>query len=163
MTTNFLWIPGRLVTFNEIIDLRIQMFGNPSTPSHLRPNAWSKKKKQVESVIGKLAKEQRFSVPGPRYFNYFFCEENRRRDPLNFTAGAKKVIEDALQCHRDDDAVPLLNNDGWKDILGYSDFWIVRDGFSGVGLALSDSRRMNEEEASAFFEVLTAFRPNIEP
>ena len=50
---------------------------------------------------------------------YTFYEKNRKRDLDNISAFAHKVIQDGLvQCG-------LLANDGWKNIVGYSDDFYV--------------------------------------
>ena len=47
--------------------------------------------------------------------HYHFYEPNKRRDLDNISAFAHKVIQDALvKCK-------VLNNDGWKEITGYTD------------------------------------------
>ena len=53
---------------------------------------------------------------------YTFYEKNRKRDLDNISAFAHKVIQDGLvQCG-------LLANDGWKNIVGYSDdFYVDKD------------------------------------
>ena len=53
---------------------------------------------------------------------YTFYEKNRKRDLDNISAFAHKVIQDGLvQCG-------LLANDGWKNIVGYSDdFFVDKD------------------------------------
>jgi hypothetical protein len=165
--TAFLWIPETLWGFNDILSLRILIFGaRPGMKPHelsMLPNAYSKEKAKIEKRIGALAREQKFSVPGPRYFNYFFVEKDRRRDPGNFAAAARKVIEDALQKTRDEDSVPLLAGDGWKHVLGYVDYWDVCPTHPGVAVAITEDRRMREEEAVTFFEILAACRPNMAP
>ena len=49
-------------------------------------------------------------------------KKNRKRDLDNISAFAHKVIQDGLvQCG-------LLANDGWKNIVGYSDdFYVDKD------------------------------------
>lgn len=161
MSTKFLWIPERLLGLNEVLDLRLCVFGLNSmkiqggklNASRL-PNAWTKEKAKIEKRIGGYALEQGFHVEGPSYFNYLFLENDRRRDPTNFASAAHKVIEDALQSTRDSDSVPLLAGDGWKHVLGYVDFWKVAERTPGVALAITKDRRMSEVEADVLFEIL---------
>ena len=61
-------------------------------------------------------------IDKPVKIYYTFYEKNRKRDLDNISAFAHKVIQDGLvQCG-------LLANDGWKNIVGYSDdFYVDKD------------------------------------
>ena len=50
---------------------------------------------------------------------YRWYEKDRRRDLDNVSSFGRKVIQDALvQTH-------ILKNDGWKEIIGFSDEFFV--------------------------------------
>nr|WP_278885619.1 RusA family crossover junction endodeoxyribonuclease [[Ruminococcus] torques] len=50
---------------------------------------------------------------------YKWFEKNRRRDLDNVSSFGRKVIQDALvRAH-------ILQNDGWKEIVGFSDEFFV--------------------------------------
>lgn len=51
----------------------------------------------------------------PVYMEYLWVEKNARRDKDNVSSFGRKVIQDALV----DEGV--LQNDGWKNIVGFSD------------------------------------------
>jgi hypothetical protein len=105
-----LWIPGRLMGLNDIIE---QSAG--------ASKGWSKynaTKQKWAGNIALLANAKGIDVIGPNYFTYLFCEPNQKRDPSNIVAGGVKLIEDALQ------AATLLKNDGWNDILGFTGYWV---------------------------------------
>ena len=61
-------------------------------------------------------------IDKPVKIYYTFYEENRKRDLDNVSAFAHKVIQDGLV------KGGLLENDGWKNIIGFSDdFFVDKD------------------------------------
>ena len=61
-------------------------------------------------------------IDKPVKIYYTFYEENRKRDLDNISAFAHKVIQDGLV------KGGLLENDGWKNIVGFSDdFFVDKD------------------------------------
>lgn len=61
-------------------------------------------------------------IDKPVKIYYTFYEENRKRDLDNISAFAHKVIQDGLV------KGGLLENDGWKNIIGFSDdFFVDKD------------------------------------
>ena len=61
-------------------------------------------------------------IDKPVKIYYTFYEENRKRDLDNISAFAHKVIQDGLV------KGGLLANDGWKNIVGFSDdFFVDKD------------------------------------
>ena len=61
-------------------------------------------------------------IDKPVKIYYTFYEENRKRDLDNISAFAHKVIQDGLV------KGGLLANDGWKNIIGFSDdFFVDKD------------------------------------
>lgn len=58
-------------------------------------------------------------IETPVYMEYRWYEKNRRRDLDNISSFGRKVIQDSLvQTH-------VLQNDGWKEIIGFSDDFFV--------------------------------------
>lgn len=58
-------------------------------------------------------------IEEPVFMEYRWYEKNRRRDLDNISSFGRKVIQDALvQTH-------VLQNDGWKEIEGFSDEFFV--------------------------------------
>ncbi len=113
----YLWVPGKLPGLNEIIDAKRSVV---SGTGKRRPDGYSKLKKQWSQTIRIHALQQRLApVPEAAHFTYFCVEENKRRDPGNFLAGAQKLIEDALQ------EANVLEGDGWKHVLSITSHWIV--------------------------------------
>ena len=58
-------------------------------------------------------------IENPVMIYYKFYEENRKRDLDNISAFAHKVIQDGLV------KGGLIQNDGWKNIVGFSDEFFV--------------------------------------
>lgn len=98
-------IPGVLPSLNEYI--RAER-GNRYHAASL--------KKQTEDMIAACIAQQLRGVrfDGPVKITYTWYEENRKRDKDNI-AFAKKFIQDALV------ATGVLENDGWQEIVSFSD------------------------------------------
>lgn len=54
-------------------------------------------------------------IEAPVFIEYTWVEPNRRRDLDNVSSFGRKVIQDALV------EFGVLENDGWKNIVGFSD------------------------------------------
>lgn len=80
-----------------------------------------KQKYQVLITSAIRTQLKRLRIHVPVYIRYAFYEPNRRRDLDNIAAVAHKFTQDALvRCG-------VLENDGWKEITGFSDsFYIDR-------------------------------------
>lgn len=73
--------------------------------------------KIVMSEIYRQMRGQHFRKPV--FMRYTWYEPNRRRDLDNVSSFGRKVIQDALvKTH-------VLDNDGWKQIKGFSDAFYV--------------------------------------
>lgn len=85
-------------------------------------NRWSgaNMKAKTEEKIGWHIKEQLrgVSLDCPVRLEYLWVEANHRRDKDNI-AFAKKFVQDALVANG------VLKNDGWKQIVGFSDDFAV--------------------------------------
>lgn len=66
-------------------------------------------------------------------FHFIWQELDRRRDPDNFTAIGKKFILDALvKCG-------VMKNDGWANVAGWSDEWVVIPERPGVLIFMEET------------------------
>lgn len=81
------------------------------------PYKGGKMKKDGEQIVIWSIRQQMkgLHIDKPVRLHYHFFEPNRRRDLDNISAFSHKVIQDALvKCG-------VLQNDGWKEIIGYTD------------------------------------------
>lgn len=81
----------------------------------------AKMKARNENLVKIAIKQQMrgLRIEKPVYMAYQWYEKNRRRDLDNISSFGRKVIQDALvQTH-------VLQNDGWKEITGFSDDFFV--------------------------------------
>lgn len=103
-------IPGRLPGLNEYIDAerrhRMKAAQMKSRYEHLI-------KQCIRTKLGMV------KITSPVHIDYHFYEPNRRRDKSNISGYARKLIEDALV------QSGVLQNDGWKNIDGYTDHFDV--------------------------------------
>lgn len=102
----YLFIPGPLPGMNDFI----------STGNRFRYN--THKKRWVEFIQVQI-KAAKLKPVRRAFFEWRWKELNQKRDPDNFIAIGKKFILDALV------GEGILQNDGWKQIAGFSDFWDV--------------------------------------
>ena len=95
------------------------------------------KKRWTRYIALNFAHAPRVNVPVRMVCNWF-CP-NKRRDPDNIAA-AKKFILDGLQ------VAGVLKNDGWGQIVGFSDNFFVDKKDPGVEIVLiCPERRQNEK------------------
>lgn len=128
-----LWIPGPLPGLNEIIEAKGNRY-------HGGRSAYTSLKKSWGQTVGLLAQSQRLQPLEGGHFVYLWREKSKRRDPSNFTAGGRKIIEDALQ------ETALLPNDGWKQVVSFQDFWLVDTGRPGVTVWVMGERSTEPQE-----------------
>ena len=79
-------------------------------------------KRRAESIVLHAARSLgKWRAEGPVYMVYHWYCADRRRDKDNISSFGRKVIQDALV------RAKILQNDGWKDIIGFEDrFYIDR-------------------------------------
>ena len=102
-------IPGSLPGLNEYIEAERR-----------NKYAAANMKRQAESVIITAAQKQLKDIhlTKPVEMRYTWVEKNRRRDRDN-VAFARKFVQDALvRCG-------VLRGDGWKEIAGFTDTFMV--------------------------------------
>lgn len=72
-------------------------------------------KKAEKEIILQIRNQQRKPFKTPVYLSYAFYEPSRRRDLDNISGMFHKVFQDSLV------KAGLLPDDGWDEIIGYSD------------------------------------------
>jgi hypothetical protein len=80
------------------------------------------------------------------YVTFYHRRSDRRVDPDNFCAGARKVILDGLQVHK------LLPNDGWSQVLGFADWWDVDARKPGILVILDPERTWTKSECETLLQ-----------
>lgn len=114
-------IPARLPGLNEIIDAaRRSKYAAAS----------QKEKYQGLAVVCIGWQLPGIHITRPVQMIYHWREPDRRRDKSNIAAGGRKIIEDALI------QAGVLRNDGWKDIVGFEDYFTVDKDDVGVTIEL---------------------------
>lgn len=102
--------PGKLPSLNEFISACNK---NPKAGGRMK---WEDQNK-VEWFIRSQLRGVRIKKPVTMVYTWY--EPNRKRDLDNISSYGRKVIQDALvHCG-------VLHNDGWKQILGFSDRFYV--------------------------------------
>lgn len=122
-----LWVPGPLPGLNEIIQAKGNSFSRGRS-------AWTGMKKSWDRTVSIFSTSQHLQPVKSAHFVYLWREKKRQRDPSNFTAGGRKIIEDGLQ------AAGMLPNDGWKQVLSFQDVWVVDAERPGVTVFMMDTK-----------------------
>lgn len=120
------FMPGPLPGMNDYI----------STGDRFRYNT---AKKKWHKLIAQQIEHNGLAPMSFVHFRFTWYEKNKRRDPDNFTAIGKKFILDALK------QAGILTNDGWNNIAGLEDRWLVNAASPGVMIEMEEVRR---EEAA---------------
>lgn len=99
-------IYGTLPGLNDFIDANRRNY-----------HAGAKLKKEAQYVVEVSARKslKRWKATGPVFMHYVWFEPNKKRDKDNISGGGRKIIQDALV------SAGYLKNDGWSDIIGFSD------------------------------------------
>ena len=84
---------------------------------------YSQLKREYTALVAALARRQlRPVVSGCVHLSFVWYCRVRRKDPDNISAAGRKVILDGLV------SAGILQNDGWKQVIGFSDsFEVDRD------------------------------------
>lgn len=84
-------------------------------------HAGAKLKKEAQYTVEMCARKtlKRWKASKPVFMHYTWYEPNRKRDKDNIAAGGRKIIQDALV------SCGYIKNDGWHDIVGFSDTFRV--------------------------------------
>lgn len=103
-------IPGRLDNLNDYI----------SAERTNRFKGAQMKSDNERIVIGAIRKCLKgIKIECPVFMEYVWYEKNQRRDKDNISSFGRKVIQDSLVYSH------VLKNDGWKEIVGFSDTFSV--------------------------------------
>jgi hypothetical protein len=95
-----------------------------------RGYGYSKLKRKWTDDVALLAKAARLPKVTRARFSFQWFERSRRRNPDNFCAGGRKMILDGLV------NAGVLENDGWTQIVGWRDEWVLHLSLSGVAVQI---------------------------
>lgn len=113
------FMPGPLPGMNDFI----------STGSRF---TYNNAKKKWHKLIAQQIQHNGLAPMSFVHFRFTWYEKNKRRDPDNFTAIGKKFILDALK------QAGILTNDGWNNIAGLEDRWLVNAASPGVMIEMEE-------------------------
>ena len=110
------FIPGRLPGLNDY-----------TAANRYNRYAGAKMKKDTEEIVITCIKNdlKGLEIKKPIFMRYTWIEKNKRRD-LDNICFARKFIQDSLV------EVGVLENDGWKNIVGFEDCFKVDKDQPGV-------------------------------
>lgn len=125
------FVPLTLPGLNEILQA-MQTKGMKRGRKSKRWSKYTEIKREYEGLIISAINLANIKPVKRAYFMFTFIEKNKKRDPDNVAAGARKFILDALV------TAGVLENDGWKQVAGWTDTFMVKSGNqkSGVGVSI---------------------------
>ena len=116
-------IHGRLDNLNDYIKA---CRTNQYKGAHLKAKNENKVQAEIYEQFGRLR------IKKPVRMHYRWYEKDRRRDLDNVSSFGRKLIQDALvQTH-------VLQNDGWKEIVGFSDEFFVDAGNPSIEVEIEE-------------------------
>lgn len=118
-TTQVFFIPGPLPRFNVIIGRASRW-------------AYSGAKKKYGPMIQQYIRQAKLKPMQRVFLHFIWIEVDKRNDPDNIAGIGRKFILDALV------SSGILQNDGWEEIAGWSDAWIVDKQKPGVLITLEE-------------------------
>lgn len=118
-------IPGRFSGLNEFIS------ANRTQNGHW--NAGNAMKQKDQKRICQYLPAVRFKRKV--FIEYVFYEPNTRRDKDNISGYFHKVFQDAMV------QAGLLENDGWKQIDGWSDYFKVDQKYPRIEVFIEESKK----------------------
>ena len=124
------FVPLTLPGMNEILQA-MQTKGMKRGAKSKRWTKYTDLKREYESLIISSIQLAKIKPVKRAYFMFKFIEKNKKRDPDNIAAGARKFILDALVSAR------ILENDGWKQVAGWNDTFTVGHGDQKEGVSVS--------------------------
>lgn len=116
-------IYGRLPSLNEYI-----------AAERAKYNAAARLKRQYQEIIISYINLSRLKpITSAVHITYRFYEKNRKRDKDNIAAIAHKFIQDSLVI------TGILKNDGWANIVGFSDEFYIDTKNPRIEVILNDA------------------------
>jgi hypothetical protein len=141
---NMFFIEGKIPSFNELVFARaIQspqklswLLAKPTKGKKKKTgyafNEYNKIKQDWTQKVSAAVKAQGFIPVKACYFHYLIIENTVKRDPSNIVSAAIKFCEDALM------KCKVIENDGWKNVLGIRPYWILdRESTAGIFLVMA--------------------------
>ena len=122
-------IPGRLPGLNEMTNAnRANMYQGASL-----------KKNAEKSIMAALMYQKLTPIHEPVYLRFNWVEPNKKRDKDNIASGRKFVLDALVKAG-------VLENDGWKHIIGFSDRFSVDKNNPRIEVELLTEAEMQERQ-----------------
>lgn len=115
-----IFIYGTLPGLNELINVSRGTKGRGSLLA-----AATQKKEATNRVAYRIISMRLEPITKPIHVDFLWAEESKRRDPDNIISAKKYCLDGMVKAG-------LIENDGWKQIDGISDNWVVNKKSPGV-------------------------------
>ena len=134
------YFPWRVPSMNDLVFLKGQggktswlLKGGENKRNSFKFNMYNQLKQEWSNKVCSHVVKTGFNTCKSAYFHYLLVEPNMKRDPSNIAAAAAKFIEDGLI------KAGVIENDGWKQVLGIRSYWINdKESEGGVFLLLAN-------------------------
>ena len=122
--TQTIFIPGPMPGLNDVIAMAKRHWA-----------AYAKEKEYWTTLMALKCKEMAIRPLKRCFIDFTWVEKNQRRDPDNITAIGRKFILDGLV------QAGVLENDGWSQVAGWSDKFVVDKESPGVKIEIAEGER----------------------
>ena len=125
---------GEIVRYTLIIKGKLDNLNDYISACRTNQYKGSKIKHKNEDIVKAAILEQlgRLRIRNPVRMRYRWYEANRKRDLDNVSSFGRKVIQDALV------EVKILENDGWRNIVGFSDEFYVDSKYPRIEVEIEE-------------------------
>jgi hypothetical protein len=117
------FVSGHIPDLNQLIDAAKRRRGGWSAYAMLK-DEWSR-------IVTYAIKKAKLKPMARASIHYRWQEKNKRRDPDNVSGGGRKLINDGLV------RAGILKQDGWAEIAGFTDEFVVEPKQVGVLVTLT--------------------------
>lgn len=108
-------------------------------------NMYNQLKQEWSAMVCSHVVKTGFNKCKASYFHYLLVEPNMKRDPSNIAAAAAKFIEDGLI------KAGVIENDGWKQVLGIRPYWIHEKGSEGGVFLLMANEPLSQNAVESYY------------
>ena len=102
-------------------------------------NGAQMKKKNENIVMKSLLQVKKETFTEPVFIRFHWIEPNKRRDKDNIASAHKWILDALVKCK-------ILENDGWKNIIGFTDRFSVDKENPRIEVELLTEAEVNERK-----------------
>lgn len=131
--------------------------GGEKKRNSFKYNMYNELKQDWSSKVCSHVTKVGFNPCKEAYFHYLLVEPNVKRDPSNIAAAAAKFIEDGLI------KAGVIENDGWKQVLGIMPYWILDRSSNGAVFLVMANQPLSKNAIESYYNTRNYVGPSQSP